>query len=191
MLFTSQFSSKVIRPALILAAVCLLQPQLAHANSGAGIASLGLPAFNFAIYLILFVYIFRKHIAPKLKARSIDIREKVKLSGQTLRAVEGELSTMRERLSDIPTEREEMLKSYDQEADELARAIIAKAQENARSLSRDTARRVEQEFKQAANAVRAEAIALALERVRSELQASLTSEKDAELRRGALQTMVL
>ena len=191
MLFTSQFSSKVIRPALILAAVCLLQPQLAHANSGAGIGSLALPSFNISIYNILLVYIFSKHIAPKLKARSIDIREKVKLSGQTLRAVEGELSTMRERLSDIPTEREEMLKSYDQEGDELARAIIAKAQESARSLNRDTARRVEQEFKQAAAEVKSEAVALAFDRVKSELQASLTSEKDAELRRGALQTMVM
>lgn len=193
MLFTNQTVSKsLLRGVFFAPALVLLSPSLAHAASPHhGIESLVIPFFNFTIFVLIFLYVFRKHIAPKLKARSVDIRERIKVSGQVLRNVEVELQSLRERLSEIAAEREEMKKNYDQEGDEMARSIIAKAQDSARVLSRDTARRVEQEFKQAAAEVKSETVSLALRQVKSELQTSLTSDKDAELRRNALQTMVM
>ncbi len=152
--------------------------------------SLILPLFNFVVYLVVGVILYRKFGAPALRARAVVIEEHIKKSSQALANVETELVSLREQLSQISSDKEEVLRQLNEDGEHTAKAVVERAKETALALKDDLARRVESEFKQATKEVRNEAVIRATAKAKSLIESQLTPEKDAQMRRNTVRGLL-
>lgn len=156
-------------------------------HSSPDFSTLFWPGVNFALYLVLLVYLYRRYVPPLLKARSIQIASDLKKSAAELALAQEELALLNKRLQSIGQEKRELTERFEEEAKNFATLILEEAKDRAERLQQDTVRQIERELDRARKDIRREIIARAVVLARREIQGSLSVEEDRRLRRGLLQ----
>ena len=165
-------------------------PVSAHASEGtASPETLFLPGVNFAIYLLIMIYGYRKAAVPALKQRAFDVEAQLKKAEELLDAAEKDYETTLAHLENIAGEKDELLKRLENEGRQTAAAILQRTQENIRALQDDVSRRVHAEHSKAEAEIRYAVVRLATKKARTKLEAQLKPEEDQRLRHETIRSL--
>lgn len=156
-------------------------------HAGPDFSTLFLPGVNFAIYLVLLVYLYRRFVPPLLKARSVQIASDLKKASSELALAQEEMDTLKKRIQNIAEEKRDLTERFEDEAKSFATLILEEVKERAERLQKDTTRQIERELDRTRKEIRQEIISRAVILTRREIQASLAADEDRRLRRGLLQ----
>ena len=185
-------SKLIIATALFLGLIpSIAFAEEAHGQAAINWLSLKWPAANFALFIFCAVYLYKKHLAPTLRARSVDIEESLRKVSRDLMEAEAGLDSRQERLKTISGEIQELLAEYEIETQKISAAVLAASRRSAERIGADTGRQIENEINQANAVIRREVILQATEAARKKLAASLSGEDDRKLRQAALRELLV
>lgn len=153
-------------------------------------STLTFPAANFAMFIVLAVYLYRKHATPALRARSHRISEHVRQANVTLSSAEMQLRNIKARERNLEPEKSVILEGYSQEATRMKQMIAENAKSQAARMEHDADRQAESEVRKAEEQLRAKVVALATAKARKKLSAELGDDRDRKLRERALADLV-
>ncbi len=155
---------------------------LAWANEGHSeesfLGQLKWSIINFALFIAVIIYLYRKKIAPLVSKRSEKIAGHLEQAAAQLSEAEAKLTKLQGRLDLIEQERERLLVQYRDEAEEISRNILEHAKRDADKIVRDAERQIEREIEQTKILLQVETLQQLIASVREELQSSFSSEDD-------------
>ena len=180
------------KPLTLLVLLVVFSPvsALAAGGEGASVASLLWPLINFLIFASLIRYLYKKHVAGLLKARSVSIEEYLGRSKSELLKAEEEYNSLCEKLRDIDADKREIFARFDTEGSKLSKVILENANDLAKRLEADAKRQIDSELNQETRKLKQEAIKLAIDAAQVKLAQELTPEQDKALRAEALSGLV-
>ena len=169
-----------------LPAVALAAGHGAQAHGPAPtIGSLIWPAVNFAIYLIVMVYLYRRLVRPALKVRAVDFEQRLRKAAQSFQEADREHSLLDERLREIEIEKQEIKDRLTKEGTQMAAQVLVAAEQSGAHMMQDVGRRIERELQKARAEVRQEVINRATAAARKQLEA-VSAADDLRLRQEAI-----
>jgi len=183
-----KISNNFKQVALTLFAIELALPSLALAAEGG--APLTAYAVNFAIYVALAVFLFKKYAAPILRVRKSDLVDRLQKAGNELSVAEKKVSELRGRLSNISVEEERVLKTFDEEARRMSQSIHSNSERSVEKIVEDTENQIQHELQRAKLEIRREVIKQATARAMETLQRGLSDDADRKLRKEALKSLL-
>lgn len=162
---------------------------LAHAAPSAGGAdhatpwgTLVFPVINFSIFAYLVSLIVKKHVLPALEARKEHIEADLDESSKAAAEASARLTELRSRLENIDGEKQEILSSLDAQGRNMAKVIIANANEAAKHMAEETERHIKSEQTRAKTEVRRELILEASRIAREEIVKEMSPEVERKVR---------
>jgi F0F1-type ATP synthase membrane subunit b/b' len=190
---STQKRSAIVYSSLLFSSVFLM-PESSMAATAAhhgeiGIGTLFWPLVNFSIFAALLVYLFRKFGSPALKARAVTIEDHLRKSERELSEAIKEFNKAQQRLVAIEDERTAIFARFDEDAEIASKEIIASAEQSAKRVRDDLVIRLQNEFKQATNAVKAEMVEAAMSLAKEKLAVEFGVDDDRQLRKQALQVI--
>ncbi len=145
------------------------------------------PVVNFSIYLAIFIYLYRKHVPQRLRARSIEIAEQLQRAAHSIHQAEHEFELLDRRMKQIEAEKSDLTAKLANETDSLIKVIQAEARGRVERLLKDNARQIDTELRAAEKELRRETALVALDAARDRLKRDLSGEIDRRLRQEVLQ----
>lgn len=175
----------------LVGAVCVaVGPVFAESEHGHGdLSVLGWPAVNFAIFVALMVYLYRRSVSPLISGRAKEVAQHIQVASQKLETARHAHADLSDRLESIAVEKNAIRNRLENDGQKMAEDIVRNAERLAQGVRQDMVRRVESEFRQATNDVRSEMVKLATRRARERLQSELNAEQDARLRNDAVDNL--
>lgn len=161
-------------------------PSTALAES-AGLETLWLPFFNFTLYAILLVWLYKRYGTGLVRQRALEIKEQVASAASALAEAERKLEVVQARLSEIDAEKALVVKRYEDEGAAMSRTIVANARKQAERIAADSKRQIDSELQQAKKMLRNEAVDRATEIARRRIGSELSPEQDRLLRKAVVQ----
>lgn len=166
----------------------VLAPSLAFAAGGHGKpAAIWWPIINFSLYFCIMSFIYRKKVRPALAARKEKILLQLRQASLEIEAAEEELSLVQDRYTALASEKEDLKKQYQLEAEHLTEDIVSTASLEAEQVARDAERQIESQLRQAQREVTARLVKEAGARAKKILEQTLNDDKDRVLRARALE----
>lgn len=182
--------------ALLFAALLLGSPADALAaeaghHAAPGLETLWLPFFNFTLYAVVLIYLYKKYGVALVRQRSVEIRERLNSAAGALADAQSKRELAQARLDEIDAEKAALVRRYEEEGAAMSRSIAANAKRQAERIAVDAARQVESELLQAQKQLHNEAVALAARLARGRLTGELSGEQDRLLRRSIVRDFVM
>lgn len=162
----------------------------AHGGHHAGIESLVWPTINFAIYLALMSYLYKRFAGPALKARAVTFDEQFRRAERALEDAERELRGAQNRADQIEEEQAAIEARFGAEAQSLSRDIADAARRSIAQIEADVQRRIDSEKARAFEQLRHEAVARAARLAREKLRSGLSADDDYRLRHETLRGLI-
>lgn len=155
-------------------------------HHAAGIETLVWPAVNFALYVLLLAFLYRRFVDPALKARAASFDQQYRRAVVALEEAERELRQAQARFDGIAEEQAQIRARFDAEAVLLSKDILEAARRTAQQIEQDVSRRIESERAKVVDALRQEAVQRATTLARTRLERTLSEDDDFRLRHETL-----
>jgi F0F1-type ATP synthase membrane subunit b/b' len=158
-------------------------------HAPAQLDSLVWPAANFALYVALMIYLFKRFLKPALISRATTFEQNMQKAAQILETAERELGRVETRLADLATEETALRTRLGSEGEHLAQRIVTQAEETAANFKKDVVRRVARELAQAKSEIRELVVKQATVKAREQLERGISAEQDRKLREDTLRRL--
>lgn len=136
---------------------------------------------NFAILLGVLVYFVRKPFKEFLKTRTETIKKTLDEARQARELAEKALKEVQERLKYKDKELEEIVSASSRSGEAEKQALIAEGERLGAKIARQARVNMEMELQKARDAIRKEAVELAMELAEQKIRERLTPKEQAEL----------
>jgi F-type H+-transporting ATPase subunit b len=168
-------------------------PALAFASEAGGEgydwAGFGWQLVNFAILATLLVVFVRKPLRDYLKARTESIKKSIEEARQARELAEKALAEVHERLKVKDREIAEVVAAAETSGQKEKEALIEEGERLAQKLIEQARSNIDYELKQAREAIKAEAVELAMELAEKKIKDKLGEEEQKKLFEDALQRL--
>lgn len=197
MVFIKKLKIKVCqKKAQISAILCSLSlANIAFASEAsanhepADISTLVWPTVNFAIYVFLMNFMYRKLGKPALEARTANFETAYKKADSYLEKIEREHRQAQERLRNIKREEEEIVVRMHKETEFESANIVSSAEQTSKQIADDVKRRINQESTKINEELRNLIITEAMKKAEVKLKSALTKEQDYSLRQNTIRSL--
>lgn len=184
----SVFFAILLMPALFLA-----DEALAAGSSGHGDVSIGTleyPLYNFILYLLLMVYVYRTFARPVLRNYRAEVESyAVRVQNEHV-TLERELDQLKFKLENIAQEKELVISELEKSGREMADEIISSANQKAERIQQDFINRAESERQKIFLEAKRELVGKVIESVKDRLLQSYSEADDKSLIENALSVRV-
>ncbi len=166
-------------------------PAFASEAGGEGYdwAGFGWQIVNFAILATLLVVFARKPLRDYLKARTESIKKSIEEARQARELAEKALAEVHERLKVKDREIAEVVAAAETSGQKEKEALIKEGERLAQKLIEQARSNIDYELKQAKEAIKAEAVELAMELAEKKIKDKLGEEEQKKLFEDALQRL--
>jgi len=131
------------------------------------------------------LFLYKKHVAGQVRARSARITEHLQRSQKALAEAELEYGGLKEKLNNIEGVKKDLFDRYNEEGRKQSTLLIESGNVGASRIKSDAERQVETELSQESKKIRKEVVSSAVGKARQRLQ-SLSVDEDRKLRADAL-----
>lgn len=154
----------------------------AHGEEGSPWRGFMFSAINFAIFATALIIIYKKFdLGSLLRSRTEAIEKGIAEAREAKEAAQRALDEVRARFDKKDAEIKEMLEAAERSGQRESEALVLEGERMAQKLIEQTRNNIEHELKQAREALKAEAVALALEVAEQKIKERLTPEAQQRL----------
>jgi len=175
----------MIRTITLLVSAFLLVPAVALAGGGLTPAELRWDLFVHAFNLIVLLAILRKFVWPTIRdffaTRSVEISRQLEEAAEARTSAQAEYDRINERLSGFDKELDTLLDNVRTESTRQHEAAVERANAAATAMVEAAQKTVKDELSQARNALRREAIDLAVELAAEKIRSDLSDAQQGVL----------
>ncbi|HMO17676.1 MAG TPA: ATP synthase F0 subunit B [Oligoflexia bacterium] len=151
----------------------------AAGSASSDIGTLLWPSINFALYLFLMIFIYRRFARPVLRNQKIEVESAVVKAQNEYATLESEYEQVRRQLENVAEEKTRIISELEEQGGVLASEIVALANQKAERLLSDVRIRVASETQKLSGEVLEVMLDGALGSVRNRLSTSFTESDDA------------
>jgi F0F1-type ATP synthase membrane subunit b/b' len=160
-----------------------------HLSLGELIASLKFFIINFALYLGVMVWLYRKLGKNLVRARSVQIRQDLEHAHGAISSARNELEKAALRLKGVSVEQDALIARLEQDGRDVAETVRNNTAKGVRRILEDSELQAEREAESARALVRRDVVERATKLARQKLQAGLPAAEEEKLRRQALRSL--
>ena len=160
------------------------------AHGSPTIANLQWPVVNASIYLIILIWIYKKHLRGLVANRADKVQGFLDASKQLVDKANEYLKEVIKRRDTLELERSKLIAEYEKEGERTSLQIIQNAYQQVKSQDEATERQIASELNQAQNEIRSEVVIKAIGLAKRRLQSEFSYEQDKQLRAQALDYLI-
>lgn len=160
-----------------------------HQSLGELIAALKFFIINFALYLGVLVWLYRKLGKNLVRARSVQIRQDLEQAHGAISSARNDLEKASLRLRGIAVEQDALIARLEQDGRDAAETVRNNTAKSVRRILEDSELQAEREAESARALVRRNVIERATKLAREKLQAGIPAADAEKLRRAALRNL--
>ncbi len=149
-------------------------------HEAAPLSTLLWPTINFSIFLAIVIYFYIKLARPMLRDYRVELESSVMKQKNEHNMLESEHEQLRERLSSISAEKQEIVADLERDGRDLTNVILSTATEQAEKTSTSSQRRYQLEAQKVSGEVRKTLIDKVVAKVKSQISASFSPEDDEQ-----------
>lgn len=163
--------------------------EAAGAHKTADISSLLHPAVNFALYVVLLVFIYKKYLSSEIKSASKSVADHIQRSSLQISEAESEAAVVTKRKSRLDDEKHGIVLQYKKEGEIQKDRIIASAIKKSDAVVNGVFTQAERELEQAKVAIQKEVFRQVLKDAGEKFQ-NMPPADDRRVRRGVIEAML-